>query len=251
MKRLCVALFLVLCVAPLAARADFIPLPVKWSQLPVAVDDGTGLKHFVGVDYLSNHQMGVVVADDFICDNPLPIVAVRWWGSYLQDAPGMVRDVQPGFATPFDISFHVSLMPGGSIQPHPFSRPGTLVYLNPVKAQEQWTGLFDDSGRAVYMYNAHIPPFDQWFYAHMQVEPGQIPGELFLDICRPGEEIWGWHETRPNPINDYAWELFGDHVTLRSQTETDMAFELMVPEPMTMGLLGAGLVGMFCRRKRH
>ena len=95
MKRLCVALFLVLCLAPLAAQADFIPLPVKWSQLPVVVDDGTGLKHFIGVDYLSNHQMGVVVADDFVCDDPRPIVAVRWWGSYLQDAPGMVREVLP------------------------------------------------------------------------------------------------------------------------------------------------------------
>src|SRR5262245_57699093 len=74
------------------ASADFIPLPVKWSQ-PIVYDaSGTVI---IGKDRLSDHTAGVVRADDFVCDTPLPIVAVRWWGSYIGST--QIRPTSPGY----------------------------------------------------------------------------------------------------------------------------------------------------------
>jgi len=211
------------------AMADFIDLPVKWAQLP----------DFGGIDYLSDHTVpGLnVMADDFICYEPLPIVAVRWWGSQLG---GSLQPDGHGVG-PFDISFHLSLP--GAPTPHPFSIPdGAPVYLQSVFAQREYTGVTDGLGDYVYMYNAFLPvPFDQWIYA----EQSPVLGELWIDICKPTGEMWGWHEAATQQL-DYAAQGFthngpwGTHPAL-----TDMAFELMtVPVPGTLLLLGSGLVGL-------
>jgi len=76
---------------------------------------------------------GVVRADDFICLDPAPIVAVRWWGSYIGDP----NERPDGFTGPFDISFHLS-----NAANHPFSLPDPPdpILIQQVQAQEVLVG---------------------------------------------------------------------------------------------------------------
>ena len=105
MRNVTVSLVVVIVVGMFVgiASAHYIDLPVKFTQTPWDPD---------GTDWLSDHTMGQVMADDFVCDDPDPIVAVRWWGSY-EDSQ---YDPPPG--QPFDISFHFS------VGAHPTSVPG-------------------------------------------------------------------------------------------------------------------------------
>jgi hypothetical protein len=217
---------LVLFVCLVAARADFINLPVKWSQ-PVGLTNSV----IFGVDRLSDHTANQVMANDWLCDGSGPIVAVRWWGSYIG-----VSTVRPtNFINNFDISFH------SSIGSHPFSLPdsGGIVWTN-IIAQEEFVG-FDEAGDAVYRYDAYLPaPFIQ------------INGtEYFLDIDRPTGENWGWHEAAlPWPVLDWAamgTTHNGPWATYLPYTE--LAFELMVPEPSIIALLALGGLALLWRKR--
>jgi len=242
MKRLILASLCVLLFAAGSAWADLIDLPVKWSQVPWDPD---------GADYLSDclggTGQGQVIADDFLCLIPEPIVAVRWWGSYKHEKEP--RD--DGWTGPFDISFH------NSLGPHPGSLPvpGPPITMYTVNAQEVFVG-FDNSGEPVYRYDAYLTdaagaqePFDQWRYSQDQ---RYNIGELFIDICKPTLQNWGWHEVAAtHPILDYAVAApthggpWG-----RAGCGTDMAFELMVlPEPTTIGLLGLGSLVLLRKRR--
>lgn len=227
-------------VTVLPALADFIPLPVKWSQ-PIGFD---AAGFIIGKDRLSDHTAfepsggGIVRADDFICDIPLPIVAVRWWGSYIGEGPGSGLAPRPttpaGGAGPFDISFHFST---ANFQPgtvHPFSLPeSTPLYLTTVLAQEEYVGV-DQVGHYVYRYDAYLPtPFQQ------QGTPAN-PLEYFLDICKPTRENWGWHES-PFGGLDFPAVAPGHFGPWTSDAPHDLAFELMVvPEPTSAVILGVG-----------
>lgn len=226
------------------AAADFIDLEVKWSQTPWDPD---------GDDWLSDHAMlaGQVMADDFVCDSPDKIQAVRWWGSYL----GQTVQRMDGFTGPFDISFH------NSVGPHPTSLPGPLITLYTVNAQEVFVGL-DNKGEPVYRYDAYLPEgeaFDQWAYSH-DGNPDHNQGELFIDICKSTNEGWGWHEVvAPHPRLDFAAVGIplvpgsSEYEPIAWQsTDTDLAFELMIPEPATLSLLlAAGAALTSTRRSRR
>jgi len=225
---------LAVCLLASVAQADFIPNPIKWSQVPW---------DFLGTDWLSDCTADQVMADDFLCEDLDPIVAVRWWGSYIGE-----QDPRPdGHTGPFDISFHFS------VGPHPTSLPGSLIVLYQVEAQEVCVG-YDSNNEPVYRYDAYLPEeFDQWLWAHEEAPAmGYNIGELFLDICKPTAERWGWHEALPpHPILDFAAIGTSHQGPWVSTDETDLAFELMtIPEPATMGLLGVGLATLLMKRKR-
>lgn len=226
------------------ARGDLITLPVKWSQ-PIGVNPANGL--IFGADRLSDHTVGVVMADDFISDGR-PIVAVRWWGSYI----GQTSIRPTAFIGPFDISFHLSVFPPGA--EHPFSLPSAEpMYLRTLlSVQEEFVG-FDEAGHAVYRYDAFLP--DPFFE--------QAGVEYFLDIDKPTNENWGWHDSRPpHPILDWAAFApghFGPWATF--QPNTDLAFELMTnvdnaaPEastlPLIVGASALSLLGRTIIRRRR
>lgn len=217
-------------------RGDYIALPVKWSQ-PVVYDVGDP-SLILGADRLSDHTAGLVHADDFTCNDPRPVVAVRWWGSYI-GAP-VARPNSVGFSVPFDVAFHLSNANGNPAL-HPLSLPlDPLLLLQPVLAQEFLVGT-DQAGDFVYRYDAYLPtPFEQ------------MPGtEYFLVIDKPTGENWGWHTTQPSPIQDYAAFAPGHGGPWTSsfvEGGYDLAFEIMVPEPGSLVLLGLGFALLIRRR---
>jgi hypothetical protein len=228
--KITVGIALALFVCLVTARADYIDLPIKWSQT-VGVSNSV----ILGVDRLSDHTANTVMANDWLCDGSGPIVAVRWWGSYI----GSSTVIGTGYINNFDLSIHAS---DGSESTHPFSSPTSLfAYYQNLTVQQEFVG-FDTVGDAVYRYDAYLPmPFYQVYNT-----------EYFLDIDRPTGENWGWHEAAlPWPVLDWAavgtnhngpWETYTPY--------TELAFELMIPEPSTIALLGLGGLALLWR-KRH
>lgn len=185
------------------------------------------------------------MADDFVCTDHDPIVAIRWWGSYIGE-----RFVRTGQETtgPFHVSFHYST---GA---HPWSDPAAqITEYTLYGVQQEFSGL-DSQGEPVYRYDAFLPqPFDQWYWSHDMAEQFHFNiGELFMDICKPTQESWGWHAVAKAdqnvPIND--WAVLGQgHYGPWVNISADMTFELMTPEPATLSLLALGGLALLARRR--
>lgn len=219
--------------------ADFIDLPLKWSQ-PITDLDSNGV--IDGVLVSSDHTVVGVKADDFTSDGR-PIVAVRWWGGYISDLAPRLN----GFTGPFDISFHLSDAnppPYGTNAVHPGSLPMDpyLVLYQNVTAQEVFVGT-NSAGMFVYRYDAYLP-----------LAFNETAGvEYFIDIDKPTGETWGWQTINISlsPIQDWAANTAGNHVGPWSSLPDDLAFELMVPEPSAMLLVALGGVGLVALGRRR
>jgi hypothetical protein len=91
-------------------------LEVKWVQTPVPYPYGNALSSQLDDVYPFFSQM----ADDFLCDESGPILAVEWWGTYWNPGP----PPPPGFF--FVIEFWTD-----NGLPYPDSHPETLIYQEP------------------------------------------------------------------------------------------------------------------------
>jgi hypothetical protein len=234
-----VVVLLVVALAAPAAWADYITLPIKWSQQPNDPNGG---------DWSSN-GFTQFVADDFQCTDPDSIKAVRWWGSYFSETAAPRPD---GYAS-FTIAFFLSTP--GQPEAHPYSlpvAPPVATYLN-ITAQEVNVGR-EENDEFVYRYDAYLPKaFDQWTWS--QSADNGIPGELWIGIFAntSGVDSWGWEAALvTHPVLDYAaYANIGTGWQWQSSQNTDMAFELMTPEPATLALLGLGAAALAARARRR
>ncbi|MGW8255867.1 MAG: DUF7901 domain-containing protein [Thermoguttaceae bacterium] len=206
-----------LCIAP--AKADEPVNPVKWSQPP---DLETGL------DYNSMEEW-YICADDFLCENPLPVNDVHWWGSYWAgDDPQPIKG--------FTVRFFADV-PAGIDN---FSHPGDMLYQTyiPGKCNETYYGYCNYDQTNVYQYDCVLPrPFDQ--------KPGTVYWlSVQADAGWDAPPFWGWH-TSTEHWNDFAVQAHEPAPwNWGALVERDMAFELtVVPEPSTLIML-AGLAVM-------
>jgi len=243
--RFAVCIITLLCATAFTAgvaNAEWIELPVKWSQPPDMQ---------IGRDHLSIHCTPIV-ADDFISEDESPVVAVRWWGSYLGYDGYPPPDYQPpgGFSVPFHISFYTDV-PFGADPKTPWSHPGELLLEQVVYAQEEEFAVVDDP-EFVFMYNAYLKtPFYQGRYH----EPTGKPTIFWIAIDRLDRKDWGWHEATTLNIDD---AVTGPHAgpwmrlfkVKEPDISADMAFELLVPEPATLILLSGMSLFAIVRRRR-
>jgi hypothetical protein len=250
--------------------ADAEPVfPVKWSQLP---DMGP-----YGYDWSSETSVPSMTADDFLCDTPLAIIDLHWWGSYYDPGelwpykssddhfdPTLASQTPPGIVVGFNIEFY-SDVPGEVGAPIPWSHPGDLLYeefIDMALVTEAYFGTITHISGAqenVWQYNCVLPiPFEQDPWADpVDIDGDDIPdGTIYwlkIQAVHSDQQIqWGWHEADtlwhdnavqhwgPNPVP--FWDL---------RENKDMAFEFsVIPEPSLLLLAAAGLLALLRRRHR-
>jgi hypothetical protein len=197
--------------------------PIKWLQFPDMA---------AGVNIISFPMMGMIVADDWLCDDGDPITEIHFWGSYL-DPSGQSHWEQsnpgpPDFPLPpppgvekFVISFHKDV-PAGVDPNMPWSHPGELIRLDEVETffERYWDSV-------PHMGPEGLPWWEHKFYYIVRLEKPfeQETGNIYwLDVSAvpaPQPEadwVWGW-ETSKDHWNDSAvlgdgerWKNLGGHL---------------------------------------
>jgi hypothetical protein len=200
-----------------------------------------------------------VLADDFLCRQTGPITDVHIWGSWLRDA------MNPN--TSFKLSIHSDVPRSATGEP---SHPGGLLWqeiFGPTQYVARPWGTANElffepntneiigSDTVVWQYNFFMPTAS----AFIQKGTPDKPVVYWLDVQAivPGPEVFGW-KTSDMHWNDDA--VFGDspdplmpppvwrELVSPNGTSLDMAF-VITPEPATLCLLGAGVVGLLARRR--
>jgi hypothetical protein len=151
-------------------------LMIKWMQLPDC--DASA----VSSEWCEDIGLITDLADDFPCDDPCPIVAIEWWGTWYNCAV----PVPPPPPIDFFIVRFYEYLPAP-----PFSRPGIVLY-----------------DEAIYFWEMEVDcdPYDYHYWADLPVPFEQVPGNYYFiqiqcvhirtDYCQ-----WGWHQCHV----DYEW----------------------------------------------
>lgn len=240
------SLVLVIGLAAGIAQAGHIGLPVKWSQPPdLAGATATVIR--------AEHPWpagGQVVADDWMCTDPTPVAALRWWGSYYNVAS---QPVSPRNLA-FEISWHDDRIDSTGERWTP-SEPDSIKNVQMVLAQEDLVldaalnpVIHPSTGNNLYVYNAYLKPLwpqelDTIYWVDIQLDVNQSPFNGTYNT-------WGWASSTTRLL-DYPVKSTGSHTGPWIKACTgDMAFEVMVPVPaaVILGILGLGVAGVKLRK---
>ncbi len=224
----------------------------KWEQYPSFNPDPNQPfpDCFWGWDEYSEYLLGPIAADDFLCQTPLPITDIHWWGSY----PGWWQWEPPQNAPQ---TFHIGIWtdvalndPGNMF---PYSHPGRLIKewwvarsaLNEHVVGCDYHPMMLLNPETTFRYDFLIPQSD-WFYQEdgvnvywLSIAPVNAAGADFYP--------WGWL-TRQPVWNDAAIRInqpqapvigsvfqYGDPIMIGAEEAWDLAFVLTTtfeePEP--------------------
>ena len=214
---------------------------VSADSFPIAQNPGECIIHSQRPDpddhpvlnWSSTLHQGTIVANDWLCTTPGPILEVHWWGSYLAE------QVHPdGF----------NIWEWSHTGPTPWSTPDTLIctpttYWNYQVAQVPGTSIWE----------YYIPDWDCDQYG----DPYFLSIQAVYNDPDPNYD-WSWHAAT-DVMYDYSVQDTGsgwEHVAPPEASYRDVAFELSAPcdkpEPATLSLLVTGLaaLGLRLRRKK-
>jgi len=176
---------------------------------------------------------GQVIADEFTLATDATIKNIKWYGFYGVDLASGVTTLD------FDASFFLDMA----------RLPGAEVFGQTVSAQVQDSGflvtnLGPNNGRIIYEFQIDLA-------TPVNVASGQTAwlsiAENAPSTPRAGGTQWLWARSSFGPGSDYAFSGSEPEWTI-ANSQGDFAFELngttSVPEPYTMLLVGAGLVGL-------
>jgi hypothetical protein len=240
----------------------------KWSQLP----------DMAGYDWSSETIVPSAVADDWLCENGLPIDQITWWGSYYTPAvfpyknsdnypdPTIPSNTNPGTITGFYIAIF-----GNDTGCNPWPAPGELLYLTQVDIADVSETLYGVATKPggqqenVWQYSVNL---DKYFYQEqgqkywltiMAIDGGDWEPTSAAPIIQ-----WGWHQTDKSKygwgedaVQLWQFDQNGDEsenecMPWELLVDTEMAFELhSVPEPSTMMMIvsSLGLLALIVRKR--
>jgi len=212
------------------------PPGVKWAQ-PPNFEDGFDMPSWMDTSGVSS----LVVADDFLCMDGLPINRIRWWGSY----PGWMKDVDTNVDAPTTrpVSFRLSWHQYSSGPA--FSIPGALIDEQICNDfTEQWFAAiprWDDPGtyEHEYVYECDLP--EEWRQEKDKTYFLNI--QAVFDTPHP-EYVWGWLNSSVHWNDDAVLWVGGGWNELVwpdghpfEGKSMDMAFELYTRKPTTQELV--------------
>jgi len=165
------------------------------------------------------------IADDFVLSaGSTTFSRITWWGAYFGSTP--VAD-QMAFSLGLDDSGVPAL--GGT---------GTFVPFNSVARTD--TGLtVPGLGRPIFQFDGEIDP--------VTLNAGQTYWLSLSSIGSP-DLLWATSDITTGNVHAFFFRDSTPDEWRSTSTETDLAFNLSVPEPTSLALLGLG--GLFALRRR-